>query len=598
MFFEPYIIIVILLATMGLFIWGKWRYDVVALIALAISILVGAVPFDHAYKGLSNPAVITVAMVMVISKAITESGILSALVTQSKRWTKNLTLHVTLLTLFTAIISAFMNNVGALALMMPIALQTAYERKRSPSLLLMPIAIGSALGGLTTVIGTPPNLLVSAYRQKVLGQPFSMFDFSHVGLLTAVAGVIFISIFGWRLMPSKRKTPKLLQDDIFQISDYITEIVIPETSPLVDQTVADLESLTKGDFLIIGMIRKGRKKWVLQKTQPLRANDILIIEAAPDDLGELIREGELELVHDKAISSEELRSDDVGLIEAVIPQASRVEGRSSESLRLRSRFRMNLLAIAREGKALRKRLHQTSLHAGDVVLLQGSKETLRETTLTLGLLPIVERSLNIGRKPRAYIPLALFIVAIVLAALQVLPVEIAFGGAVLGMVLLNAINIRTVYESVDWPILILLAAMIPIGNALQSTGGTQLITQHLLAISGHASPIIALVLLLIITMTLSDFMNNAATTVVMAPIAVSLAHALTVNIDPYLMAVAVGASCSFLTPVGHQNNTLVMGPGGYKFSDYIRLGLPVELIVLAISIPMILWAWPLQLIAR
>lgn len=593
MFFEPYIIIIILFITMGLFIWGRWRYDVVALIALMISTAVGAVPFDRVYSGLSNTAVVTVACVMVISRAITDSGILTTLVNKLAHFTKKPVAHVSMLTLITAVVSAFMNNVGALALMMPIAVHTARERKRSPSLILMPIALGSALGGLTTVIGTPPNLLISAFRQKTTGQPFSMFDFSHVGILTAAAGILFIGLIGWRLIPRNRKSASK-NEDFFQINEYITEVIVPEDSPMIDKSVGELEQLIKGDFVIVGMIRNKRKRLVLQSAQLLKKNDILIIEATPDELQQLLEAGKLSLLHDKKISSDILRSDDVELMEAVVPQGTRVEHRSSESMRLRSRFRMNLLAIARGGRPFKQRLHQVKLVAGDVVLLQGPSDTLRENAVSIGFLPLVERGLSVGKKTSAFFPVLFFTIAIILAALQLIPVEVAFGGAVLFMVLFQSIKIRNVYESIEWQIIILLAAMIPIGNALQSTGGTQLITNQLLLLSGHASPIITLALLFIVTMTLSDFMNNAATTVVMAPIALSLAHALKVNIDPFLMAVAVSASCSFLTPVGHQNNTLVMGPGGYKFSDYIRIGLPLEIIITAVSIPLILWAWPLH----
>ena len=591
MFFAPYTILIVLFITMVLFIWGRWRYDVVALIALMISVAVGAVPFSKVYSGLSNFAVITVACVMVLSQAITRSGILNQLVRKITFLSKHPVLYLGSLCLITAILSAFMNNVGALALMMPVAIKTAIDQKRSPSLVLMPIALASALGGLTTVIGTPPNLLISSYRQELTGHPFAMFDYSHVGVLVALVGILFIVLVGWRLIPG-RKAPKRAED-IFQVQDYITEIKVPETSSVIDKTVREFEKLLKGDYVLIGLIRNKRKRLVLQPSQRLRENDILIVESSPDVLQQLLHLGKLELVGDKKISSETLQSDDVTTIEAVVPQASRIEGRSSESIRLRSRFRINLLAIAREGKPFKQRLHQVKLKAGDVVLLQGPTDGLQENTASLGFLPLVQRGLHVGGKRRALLPLFIFIFAIIMAATRLLPIEVAFGGAVLLMILLNVLPVRSLYESIDWPVIILLAAMIPIGDALQTTGGTALISHYFTTISGQASPIIILALLFIVTMTLSDFMNNAATTVVMAPIAASIAQALKLNVDPFLMTVAIAASCSFLTPVGHQNNTLVIGPGGYKFFDYIRMGLPLEIIVIAIALPLILWAWPI-----
>ncbi len=590
---KPYIILIILAITMILFIWGRWRYDIVALIALMISVAVGAVPFNQAYTGLSNPAVITVACVMVISHAITRSGILNQLVRKITLVTQYPVLHIGVLSLITAFLSAFMNNVGALALMMPIAIQTAIKSKRSPAMVLMPLALASALGGLVTMIGTPPNLLVSAYRQEYLGQPFAMFDYSHVGLPVAIIGIVFITFIGWRLLPKKRREAPARVDDIFPVQEYITEIKVPTDSPLANSTVGELEKLTKGDVLVLGVIRGKQKKLVIKPNQTLEANDVLIVETSPDNLQKLLELGKLELVGDKKITTEKLRTEEVAIMEAVVPQASRIEGRSSQSIRLRSRFNINLLAISRAGKAFKKRLRHVRFKAGDVVLLQGPVESLQTNAVSLGLLPLLGRNLEVGRRPRAIFPLLIFITAIVLAATQLLPVQIAFGGAVLFMVLFNVLPVRALYENIDWSIIILLAAMIPIGGALQSTGGTALISHYFMSISGQVSPTFILVLLMILTMTLSDFMNNAATTVVMAPIAVSIAQALKVNIDPFLMAVAIGASCSFLTPVGHQNNTLVMGPGGYKFWDYIRMGLPLEIIILIIGIPLLLWAWPI-----
>lgn len=588
----PYTILIVLLITMVLFIWGRWRYDVVAAIALMLSVAVGAVPFPKVYTGFSNPAVITVACVMIISQAITRSGSVGFLVRKITYLTKSPVLHIGTLSLITAVLSAFMNNVGALTLMMPVAIQTAIKSKRSPALVLMPIALASAMGGLTTLIGTPPNLLVSAYRQKLTGQPFSMFDFSHVGLFVAIAGILFIAIIGWRLIPKMRKTPKQTED-IFQVQDYIAEVKVPETSAIVGKTVGELKKLIQADFDVVGLIRNKKKKFALATTATLAGGDILIVQSSPKELQTLLEAGKLELVGGERISSDILRSEDVGLIEAVIPPGSRIENRSSHSIRLRARHRINLLAIAREGKPFKGRLQEVDLHAGDVVLLQGPVDILQENAASLGFLPLVERGLDVGMKRKAFLPLLIFICSIALAATQLVPVQVAFGGAVLLMILFRTIPTRLIYEGIDWPVIVLLGAMIPIGAALQTTGGTALIAHVFMMSMKHFSPIFIIGLLLLVTMTLSDFMNNAATTVVMAPIAASIAQGMQANVNPFLMAVAIGASCSFLTPVGHQNNTLVMGPGGYKFMDYIRVGLPLEIIVLAVALPLLLWAWPL-----
>ena len=592
MYFASYhIIFAILTITMVLFIWGKWRYDIVALIGLALCVVCGVVPFKDVYSGLDNPAVITVACVMVLSQAITRSGILNPIMHRMTTFTKSFTLQVASLSMMTALLSAFMNNIGALALMMPISIQLARDSNRSVSLLLMPIALSSALGGLTTLIGTPPNLLISAYRQKISGHAFTMFDYSHCGLLLALAGILFIIILGWRLLPQRMKASKT-PDDMFPIQDYITEVKINEKSPMINATVKELESLVQGDYTIIGLIRNKSKRLGVTANQKLEANDILIIESSPEDLQKLLHVGRCDLVADSDLSRETLKTDTVTLLEAVVPQASRIEGRSSKSMRLRSRFQINILAIARGGTPFKQRMSQVKLQAGDVVLLQGPSITLQETAIRLGFLPLIERGIHVNSSKRNFLPIGIFAISILLSVLQLVPVQVAFGAAILSMLLLNVIPIRNLYENIEWPVIILLAAMIPIGQALQTTGGTAHIAHYLINFAGHASPIWVLGFVLVITMTLSDFMNNAATTVVMAPIAVSIAHTLYLSIDPFLMAVAIGASCSFLTPVGHQNNTLVMGPGGYKFTDYIRIGLPLEIIIIVISLPLISWVWP------
>jgi len=590
---EATVLFLILAGTLGLFIWGYWRYDIVACLALGACVAVGAVPFSGVFVGFSNPAVITVACVMIITHALNRSGIVDLLVKSLTPITNHEVLHIAALTLLAACLSAFMNNVGALALLMPVAIQTAIQAKRSPSHVLIPLALGSALGGLITSIGTPPNLLISSYRRQVLGQSYAMFDFSPVGLVLAAVGVTFVVLIGWRLLPARRKSAESTED-MFQIQDYITEITIPGGSPLVDKTINEFENLIEGDITILGLIRKQRKRLVFRPQERLQQDDIVIVEASHSDLEKLLSKGKFELVGGATVSQEELRSDEVGVLEAVVPPGSRIEGRSTRSLRLRTRYRINLLAIARQGRAFKQRLNKVTLQAGDVVMLQGEVDSLRETVVSLGFLPLGERGIDVGRKPRAILPLMIFAGAIFSAAMRVVPVEVAFAGAVVTLVISNVMPARRLYEAIDWPVIILLAAMIPVGGALQATGTTDLIAKSFVGLAGHLSPIWILGLLMLITMTLSDIMNNAATAVVMAPIGVGIAQQLHLNVDPFLMSVAVGASCSFLTPIGHQNNILVMGPGGYKFMDYFRIGIFLELIILAVGLPMILWTWPIK----
>lgn len=588
---QAYLLFLILAITIGLFVWGYWRYDFVALLSLMTLVFLGVIPTSNAFIGFGNPAVITVACVMVITRAITQTGIVDDVVKRLLPLTDNLISHIAILCLTTAILSAFMNNVGALALMMPVAIQSAIKTKRSPSLILMPLAFSSVLGGLTTAIGTPPNLLISAYKEKITGSAFAMFDFTPVGLTVAIVGTLFIAILGWRLVPIRIKYHKS-NEDLYQIKDYITEILIPEHSPTVGMTRQQLECLIEGDFSIIGLIRGRRKRLAIAPDEVIQSKDVLMIEASHEDLQSLLKAGKFELVGGEIISPERLRGDDIAIIEAVVPPGSRVEQRSWQRMRIRSRYRINLLAIARSGQAFKKRLNHVNLRGGDVLLLQGFADNLQDTIVSLGLLPLAERGIEVGFRRKALVPIIIFGAAIILSALQILEVQIAFSGALVLLVLFNVLPMRQVYRYIDWSIIMLLAAMIPIGGALQSTGATNIIVNGVLSLAGNGmAPWFILLVLMFITMTLSDIMNNAATAVVMAPIAVGLGQALHMDINAFLMAVAISASCSFLTPISHQNNTLVMGPGGYKFFDYLKLGLAIEALVLIISIPILYFYW-------
>lgn len=587
---DALIVVLVLVVTVISFIWGFWRYDTIALMSLLTLVLLGQIPASEAFIGLSNPAVITVAAVMIITGAINQSGLVEHVVSYIAPLTKNTILHLALLTVITAVLSAFMNNIGALALMMPIAISSANRANLSPSTVLMPLSFASVLGGLCTSIGTPPNLLISSYKEEITGKSFSMFDFSPVGVTISVICIAFIAIIGWRLVPIRQKASSDTQDK-YPIQDYITEIKIPEGSPIVGLNRYKLEHLIQGDFTLLGIIRQRKKRFSVPHDEILQAKDILIIEASHDDLHNLVEAGQLELVGGEIISPESLRGDDITTNEAVVPPGSRIEGRSWQRMRIRSRLQINLLAIARAGRSFRNRLNHVNLNGGDVVLIQGRAATIQENIINLGLVPLAERTINVGFRRRMLVPIIIFTLAIFVAGLKITSVAISFTAAVLFLVIFNVIPMRRVYQGVDYSIVILLAAMIPIGGALQSSGATKIISDGLLSFAGTGSPIIIVGLLLFITMTLSDIMNNAATAVVMAPIASSMAQSMHLSVDPFLMAVAVGASCSFLTPISHQNNTLVMGPGGYKFYDYLRLGLPIEIIVLIVGIPMISWYW-------
>jgi di/tricarboxylate transporter len=587
---EQILIFGTLLLTLVLFVSGWMRYDIVSLLALLIVTVAGIVPADRVFSGFGHPAVITVAAVLVLSRGLVNAGVVDFLARWMSRVGNQATAQVGALTGVVTASSAFMNNIGALALLMPVAMRMARKAGRSPSVLLMPLAFGSLLGGMITAIGTPPNLIIATFRGQVKDAPFAMFDFTPVGVGVAVVGVIFITLIGWRLLPDRRG---MSREDLFRIKEYTTEVRVPEDSPLVGRVLRDLRTIIDADILVAALIRNDRRLPAPSSFEFIRAGDLLVIEASPDDIKDLVDAAGVVLVGSKDLGEEALKSNDIAVMEAVIRPDSPIRGLTARGLNLRWRYGVNLLAVAREGQRLRDRLSGIRLEANDILLLQGRTDTLYETMPLLGCLPLAERGLRIGRPRRLLLASGIFGAGVLISALGLLPIQVAFVAAAIVMVWWNLVPLREMYDSIDWPVIVLLAALIPVGEALETTGGAQLIADGLLYVGAQFPPVVTLIMVMVGTMFLSDLINNAAAAVLIAPIAISTAAGLGVNADPFLMAVAIGASCAFLTPIGHQSNTLVMGPGGYKFSDYWHLGLPLEILIVAVSVPLLLLFWPL-----
>lgn len=592
MTFDQAISFTILAMALILFAWGKWRYDIVAALALLAVAVTGLVETNEIFSGFGHPAVITVAAVLVISHTLRRAGVVDLIASGIAPFTEGTFTHIASLSLVVAVSSAFMNNVGAIAIMLPVALASCAERGRSPAIILMPLAFGSILGGLMTMIGTPPNIIIATYRADLAGEPFGMFDFSPVGVPVALVGLLFVALIGWRLIPKERQGTRSAED-LFEIAHYITEVRVPEGSRLIGVAMEKAEEMTGEDVLITGITRaEGRMRRPVP-WERVREGDLLLLRADPKDLKPIVDDHGLELVGSTDEAPAHLQPVNTKLIEAVVTPGSSLEGRSSHFLRWRSGFSLELLGVAREGEPLDKRIKRTELRGGDVLLLQASEEEGENTLGELGLLPLPERGLALGEPRRVYVPLGIFALAIAISALGYLPIAVAFVGVILAYVILGILPLRELYTKIDWPIIVLLGGMIPVGRALEATGGTALIAGAILGLTGTLPPWAILTLVMIVTMCLSDLINNAATALVMAPIAAAIAAGLGVSYDPFLMAVAIGASCAFLTPIGHQSNTLVMGPGGYHFGDYWRMGLPLEVAIVAVSVPLIMIFWPM-----
>lgn len=580
-------------ALLVLFWWGRWRYDIVAFVALLVAAAAGSVPYEDIFSGFGHPAVVTVALVLVISRGLQNSGAVDYIARHVLPPIESPTRQVGLVAGVAGALSAVMNNVGALVLLMPATLKSAAKVKHSAAMVLMPLAFGSLLGGLITLIGTPPNIIIAAFRREATGTPFGMFDFAPVGGIIAIAGILFIAIVGWRLIPEARRE-RLTPREFFDIGDYVSELRVPRTSKAVGQPLGDLdEAAAKHEAVILRHFRRKLRVDRPNRRQQVRAGDRLVVEAGPQALGAMVSELGLKVAGESGGAITRLSSGETVLAEVVVLPRSRLVGQATGQVRLRRRYGVNLIAVSRQGNPFRGRLRSISLRAGDVLLLEGFPERLPEVVTTLGCLPLAERDLQLANARRPIVSIALFALGIALASLGFLSFPVALGVVASGLVLLNIVPPRDIYESVDWPVIILLAAMIPIGHALETSGTTDLVTDAILDFGGEFLPIVILAMLMIVTIALSNIINNAATAVVMAPVGVTAAEKLDVSVDPFLMAVAVAASCAFLTPIGHQNNTLVLGPGGYEFGDYWRMGLPLTVLIVVISVPLIPWVWPL-----
>lgn len=600
------LVFIVLGLTLVAFIWGRFRYDLVALAALLGSVMLGLVPADDAFAGFGHPAVITVAAVLVLSRGFERSGVVDVIANQVLKVGERLMLQLLVLVGTVVVLSGVMNNVGALALLLPVAIRLAREHNTSPSLLLMPLAFGSLLGGLTTLIGTPPNIIISSYRGNITGENFGMFSFSPVGVVVALVGLAFIVLVGWRLTP--KRSGQAAADDMFDTANYLVELNVTEDSKANGLTLQQLRDELDETIPVLAVVREDNRRAGYQFHGVLREGDILLLEAGPDELKLLedkvglsaIAEPEepedgQEQREDAEKSDERQPVDTEGLqlIEAVVRNDSMMINRSVRQLRLNHQFGLHLVAVARDGGRLKQRLRDIRFQTGDVLLLQGSENEIADSLSTLGCLPLANRELHLGQPRKLAISVGIFALAIVAMLFDLLPAAVAMSTAALVSLLIGVLPLRDGYQAIDGPVIVLLAAMLPVGEALETSGGADIIADALLRFGVEWPIVVSLVGLFLLSMLLSNVVNNAAAALLMAPIAASLANGFDASLDPFLMVVAVSASCAFLTPIGHQSNTLVLGPGGYRFGDYWKLGLPLSLVVMAAAIPAILWVWPL-----
>ena len=619
---DQIIIVAILVIAMAMFLWGRWRHDMVAMGALLACVFVGLVPGSEAFAGFGHPAVITVACVLVLGYGLQISGAVDVLAQHFLPTSGGATVSILALISLAALLSGFINNVGALAMLMPIAIQMAAKHDLPAGKVLMPLAFGSILGGMTTMIGTPPNLIVSAYRETNGMGSFSMFDFSPVGVTVALVGIAFVGLIGWRMVPARKQA----DSGGFDSGTYLSEVRIVEGSKAVNMNLREVDRLLEeADAQIVGMIRSDVRIPAPNPRRILRDGDILVIEVEPESLPTVLTNLGLKLEEDVPSSEDEKseiadtetqtdsqqkappdeiaaaeesvtetgKADEVVIQELVVVPGAALLNRSATDIELRTRYGINLLAISRQGRRSIKRLRSTPVKAGDVLLMQGNPEAVSGFAAQFGCLPLATRDIRVPKKGQALTATLVMAVTIALTVFGLLPAAVSFAAGALAFAILGIVPVRSIYTSIDWPVVVLLAAMLPVADAMATTGAADLIARFLLDNIAQGYAVGALAVVLVATMFLSDLMNNAATAAVMCPIGISTASQLGVGADAFLMAIAVGASCAFLTPIGHQNNTLILGPGGFRFGDYWRMGLALEVIVVAVSVPMLLWVWPL-----
>ena len=586
------IVFLLISTTLALFIWGRIRYDLIAFMALISGTIVGVIPTHDVFSGFGHPAVVIIALVLIISRGLIRSGAVELISSNLSNFTSGVKTHIAVMGTISAGLSSIVNNVAALAILMPADTQLNQKAKRKPSTTLMALAFTSILGGMVTMIGTASNVVIATYREDALGSPYSMFDFTPVGLIVATSGVLFIAVFGWRLMPRIKDSD--LKDDNEEIRQYVSNVLVTEESPIVSKYLSHLDDVCEGvDVSILGIIRNDER---LEGEGFIRnfiihAKDLLILEGSVQGIDEFMKETKTHYISD---SDSDFEFKHTSLIEAVVPPFSRSVGRSATQLSLLRLRQISLLGISRAGRSIIHHVRNTKIQPGDVLLLHGNSSHLESAVKWMECLTLERRDLQIPHRKKASLAISSFLIAIIASSLGYIDLTIALSLVVIFYIAANVIPKIDIYRSIHWPVIVLLGSMIPIGQALQSSGGAETISNILINISYGASPVTILTSVLIITMLLSAVLNNVATVLVAAPISVEIAKTLTVNPDTFLMAVAIGASCAFLTPIGHQNNTLVMGPGGYRFGDYWKLGLPLEILITVVSIPTLLYFWPLN----
>ena len=573
--------LLILLVAVILFATEWIRMDLVSLMVLLAVALTGLVTPEEAFSGFSNPAVITVAAMFVLGAGISYTGAISSLGEHLIRMTgHNQTLMIASIMLTVAFFSAFINNIGATAILMPVIITMARKTSIPPSKLLIPLAFGSLLGGVCTLIGTPPNILINSLLQQYTGEGFRMFDFTPLGVLLLTCGIGYMSFFGHKLLP-ERKSGTLTE--AYQVKEYITEVEILEGSQLHGKTISQSMLERELNMKVRALLRNRQKFPQPKRNRKLYAGDILFLEGDPEGILKVRKEKGLAVVPERDNPLPGVSGKDIVVVEASLTSTSNMVGKTLRQERFADTHGLRVLAIWRSGAPVVRKVDHVILRFGDVLLLQGSEEKVRHLAQGHGFLVLGGVDPVSYRPRRAPIAVATIFGVILLAVFGAIPIVISATLGALIMVLTRCLTAKEAYDSIDWPILMLIAGTLPLGYAMENSGAAKVLANIIIEGVGSFGPWIVLGAVFLITFCLTEVMSHAAAAVLVAPIAYNTAIDMAVSPQPFFMAVAVAASMCFMTPISHQSNALVMGPGGYKFFDYVKVGTPLNIMVWIIA---------------
>jgi len=588
MTYQQIFIFALLGAVFGFLVWGKVRYDLVAFTALIVGVIGGAVDPGDAFAGFGHETTLIIAFVLIVSRAMINAGVVEMIARYVISASRSLSAHIGVMAVIGAALSAVINNVAAIAILMSLDIEAARKAHRSPSLSLMPLSYATILGGMVTMIGTPSNIVIAQFRERALGEPYSMFSFTPVGLVVAIAGIAFVALVGWRFIPQREGQATATLEPESDL--FVAEARVPEKSEAIGKTTGDFAELSdEHDVTVLGLVRAGKRLAGFARSEAIRKGDFLVLEGEPAAVEAFAGAAKLDLSGQGDHGG--LTGKSMSLIEAIVPETARAAGRSAMDLRLLASHGVTLIGVARKGKRFRERVRKLVLQPGDVLLLLGPESRLSQAIEWLGVLPIADRQHTVIQRRKALLAIGIFIAAVGASVAGLVTLSIALACVVAAYAMVNIVNAREVYESVEWPVIVLLGSLIPLGAAFEEAGGTELITVAIVGQTEGLPAWMILTVVMMVTMVLSDFLNSIATSLIAAPIAVGVAQAVGASPDAFLMGVAIAATCGFLTPIGHKNNTIIMGPGGYRFGDYWRLGAPLEVLTIAVAVPATLFFW-------